>query len=182
VPNTRCRYTPWRVPTKCINVKNMENKQIRLKNWDYSSSGVYYITICCADKQPFFGKIKDGSVQFSEIGEVAKNFWVEIPNHFKHVELDAFIIMPDHLHGILILMNTIENRDRPFQKNEFSKPVKNSLSVIINQYKSSVKRWCNKNGHLRFEWQSRFYDHIIRDDQSFDEIRHYILTNPSKIK
>jgi len=63
--------------------------------------------------------------------------------------------------------------------NQFSKPLKNSVSVIINQFKSSVKRWCNKNGFVNFEWQSRFYDHIVHDESSIEDIRVYIKSNPS---
>ncbi|MBE0652757.1 MAG: transposase [Bacteroidales bacterium] len=63
--------------------------------------------------------------------------------------------------------------------NQFSKPVKNSISVIINQYKSSLKRWCNKNGFIFFQWQSRFYDHIVSNENSIDHIRNYIRSNPA---
>jgi putative transposase len=228
---------------------NKERKQIRLTDWDYSSEGIYFITICCRDRQSFFGKINNNEMILSEIGLIASQYWLEIPDHFPHVLLDEFVVMPNHIHGILILdysivgtrhgvslhspsreivgschgmtlpgNNIAFNGDEPGNNmklygkisndnakfednfapddqtsqpnendlilsssqniNQFSKPVKNSVSVIINQYKSSVKRWCNKNRSNHFQWQSRFYDQILHDENSIDKIREYISTNP----
>jgi len=133
-------------------------------------------------------------MRLSEIGKIAKKYWLEIPKHFKNTRLDEFIIMPNHIHGIIAieykinkikLINNVETRHGvSLQKNEnnfnqFSKMVKNSISSIINQFKSSVKRYANKN-QIPFHWQPRFYDHIIRNEKSLDEIRQYIKTNPLK--
>ncbi len=197
-----------------------ERKNIRLKDRDYSSEGIYFITICCRERKSFFGKIENKQMHSSDIGRIASQYWMEIPTHFPHVRLDEFTIMPNHLHGIIILDysmvgtchgmslplphdgsvgsrhgvalpaindNTIESRhdiSQPtFHKtNQFSKPIKNSVSVIVNQYKSSVKRWCNKNGFNNFSWQSRFYDHIVYDEWSIQNIRIYIKNNPSNWK
>jgi len=133
-------------------------------------------------------------MKLSEIGKIAKKYWLEIPKHFKNTRLDEFIIMPNHIHGIIVIeykinkikiINNVETRHGvSLQKNEnnfnqFSKMVKNSISSIINQFKSSVKRYANKN-QIPFHWQPRFYDHIIRNEKSLDEIRQYIKTNPLK--
>ncbi len=80
-----------------------DRKQIRLPGWDYSAEGVYFITICCYDRESFFGRLIDKKMIFSEIGEMASGFWKEIPEHFNHVKLDEFVVMPNHIHGILIL-------------------------------------------------------------------------------
>ena len=167
---------------------NRDRKHIRLTDWDYSSEGIYFITICCRDKQSFFGKIIDNDMIHSEIGLIASRYWKEIPDHFPHVKLDEFTIMPNHIHGILILdysltrtrhgMTLHAKQESNQNINQFSKPVKNSVSVIINQYKSSVKRWCNKNGFDHFQWQSRFHDEILQNENSFDKIREYIYNNP----
>jgi putative transposase len=167
---------------------NKERKHIRLIDWDYSSEGVYFITICCKDRQFFFGKIEDNKMILSEIGLIASKYWLEIPDHFPHVKLDEFIVMPNHLHGILFLDYSLVgprhgvalqlNQGSNQNNNQFSKPVKNSVSVIINQYKSSVKRWCNKNGYIHFQWQSRFYDQILHSENSIDFTREYIYNNP----
>jgi len=124
----------------------------------------------------------------SEIGVVASRCWFEIPYHFSHVKLDEFVVMPNHTHGIMILdysiVGTRHGVTQPSKQgshqnlNQFSKPVKNSVSVIINQFKSSVKRWCNKNESNYFEWQPRFYEQILRNENSVDQIREYVYTNP----
>ena len=161
----------------------------RLKYWDYSSVGFYFATICTYQKHCYFGEIVEGEMRLSEIGKIAKKYWLEIPKHFKNIGLDEFIIMPNHIHGIIVIEykinNNVETRHGvSLQKNEnnfnqFSKMVKNSISSIINQFKSSVKRYANKN-KIPFHWQPRFYDHIIRNEKSLDEIRQYIKTNPLK--
>ena len=116
----------------------------------------------------------------SEIGLVARQLWYEIPQHFQHVKLDEFIIMPNHIHGIIILDYSLvgPRHGMAHNTNQFSHPVKNSVSVIINQYKSSVKRWCNKNGFIDFQWQSRFYDRILRNEEAMKTVRDYIFHNP----
>jgi putative transposase len=167
---------------------NRDRRHIRLSGWDYSSEGIYFITICCRDKNSFLGKIEDNKTIYSEIGIVATQYWLEIPAHFPHVRLDEFVIMPNHIHGIIILdyssVVTCHGMPLPAKQefnhniNEFSKPVKNSVSVIINQFKSSVKRWCNKNGFEYFQWQSRFYDEILYNKNSIENIREYIYNNP----
>jgi putative transposase len=176
-----------------------ERKHIRLSDWDYSSEGVYFITICCHDRESFFGRLIDKKMVISEIGKMAFQFWKEIPEHFYHVRIDEFVVMPNHIHGILILdyslagtrhgvslHNTSNINVGPCHgmalhrngTNQFSKPVKNSIPVIINQYKSTLKRWCNQNGFKYFRWQSRFYDHILRSEFSMNQVREYIITNP----
>jgi len=159
----------------------------RLKEWDYSSSGYYFVMICTKNRECFFGNIVDGKMELSEIGEIAKQCWLEIPQHFQDVKLDEFVIMPNHVHGIIIINNrNVETRHGvSLQKqnsntNQFSKPVSGSLSTIINQYKSTVMRWCRKDGYDNFAWQSRFYEHIIRNGKSLQKIREYISNNPLK--
>jgi putative transposase len=152
----------------------------------------------------FFGEIIDKKMILNELGKMASSFWKEIHEHFPHVFLDEYVIMPNHIHGILILDYSVAGTrhgvslptnyygdvgschgmtlhgmtPRGNGLNKFSKPVKNSVSVIVNQYKSTLKRWCNKNGYVSFQWQSRFYDKIIWNENSMDEVRYYIRDNP----
>ncbi|PWJ56839.1 REP element-mobilizing transposase RayT [Dyadobacter jejuensis] len=161
----------------------------RLQNWDYASEGAYFITICTKDRLPFFGKIENGKMILSNIGVIADLMWYEIKNHSKNIELGEFVVMPNHVHGVLILnvngLNTnVETLHAtslpPTEKNKFMSeisPKSNSISTIIRSYKSAV----TKHGHrlgFKFEWQSRFYDHIIRDAKSFENIQNYIVDNP----
>ncbi|MCU0349438.1 MAG: transposase [Flavobacterium sp.] len=82
----------------------------RLQTWDYSNNGAYFITICAKNRHHFFGQIKNEEMRLSEIGKLAAQFWYEIPNHFPFVELGNFVVMPNHVHGILIMNHTVETR------------------------------------------------------------------------
>ncbi|WP_026735286.1 transposase [Fischerella sp. PCC 9605] len=159
----------------------------RLLNRNYAANGWYFITICTRDRFYLFGDVISGEVQLSAIGEIAQQFWADIPNHFAHTHIDAYAIMPNHIHGIVVIDRppdvetrhgaSLQNTD---ESNKFAPLKRGSLQAIINAYKSSVTRWCRKNGHDYFGWQSRFYDHIIRADDSLDRIREYIINNPAK--
>lgn len=149
-----------------------ERKNIRLGNFDYSSEFAHYVTICTKDRQLYFGEIIKGKMGYSPIGEIARDFWSKIPNHIPYVILDEFIIMPNHIHGI------IKSDSHKIRFNKFGCPVSGSVSMITNHFKSAVKRWCNKNGYDYFLGQSRFYDHIINNQNDLERIRKYIKSNP----
>ncbi len=160
----------------------------RLQSWDYSTNGAYFITICTQNREYFFGKIQKKDMQLSEIGKLALQFWMDIPIHFPFIELGNFVVMPNHVHGILIINNiTVETRFIASLPNENiggicgdkNPMIHNNISKIIRWYKgrcSFESRKINSN----FGWQSRFYDHIIRNSKSFDRIQNYIIENPSK--
>src|SRR3990172_4760189 len=147
----------------------------RLKEWDYSSSGYYFVTICTKNQECVSGRIADGKMVLTRIGNIVKRYWLEVPEHFQNVKLDEFVIMPNHMHGIVIINNVETCHGMSLQKNsnvnKFSKPISGSLAMIINQYKSSVARICRKNGYNKFAWQPRFYDHIIRNEKLLQKMR-----------
>jgi len=159
--------------------KKPHRKSIRLKEYDYSFPGWYYVTICTKNFNSWFGRVKNGIVEYNQLGEIAKNYFAEIPEHFKNTEIDEFIIMPNHAHGIIIINNTVGTRDRVTLR-RFGNTEKDSLSMIINQYKGSVTRFARKNGYKDFFWQTRFYEHVIRNDNDLHRIRTYIKNNPLK--
>ena len=166
----------------------------RLKNWDYGKNGAYFITICTGKRDHFFGEIvlvnSKNEMQFNEIGRLANQFWSEIPKHFPFVELGNFQVMPNHVHGIIIIdkKNTvvvetlpcnvsteIETETKNQQMAKIS-PKSGTISVILRSYKSVVTK-NSRYIHADFEWQERFYDHIIRDSESFERIQNYIANN-----
>lgn len=164
----------------------------RLKYWDYASEGYYFVTICTLNRGCFLGGIIDGTLRLSEVGKMAEKYWREIPDHFENIRLDEFIIMPNHIHGIVVIENHLDNgRDvacnvsttcNVSTNDKFMSrisPKSGSLGAIIRSYKSALTRWCREYNH-DFGWQARFYDHIIRDERSLDEIRKYISNNPLK--
>jgi len=149
----------------------------RLAGYDYSKNGCYYVTICTKDKIHFFGEVIDGKVVLSGIGKAAESFWNDIPVHFPFVRLDEYIIMPNHVHGIIVIDRDV-GKCHGMSPNKFSSPVAGSLSTIINHFKGAVKRWTNKQD-VGFYWQTRFYEHIVRSEDSLNKIRKYIRNNPS---
>ncbi len=151
--------------------------------------GYYFTTICTKNHLCYFGDIVDDEMMLNDIGEIAIKYWLEIPKHFNNVILDEFTVMPNHVHGILIIngnnncrdvacnVSTDNTTETNFMSQISPKPL--SLSTIIRSYKSAVTKTINqKHEHGYFAWQPRFYDHIICNEQSFHNIRQYIINNP----
>ena len=155
----------------------------RLKDWDYSIPWWYYITINTKNHIEWFGKIVNEKMVLNRFGKIVDSFWREIPNHFENVELDYYVIMPNHIHGIIIINSTVETGYIPSQnKHVYETPCMASLPLgdIIGKFKAAVKRWANKNGYNNFSWQTRFYDRIIRNEKELFNIRKYIDENPTR--
>lgn len=159
----------------------------RLANWDYGSHGLYFVTICTKEKVHFFGEVNFdalfaesetqniASLHYTEIGEIANQYWQKIPKHFPFAELDEYIIMPNHLHGILFLNKP--NHEQ-WQPNSFG-PQSQNLASIIRGYKAAVKKHTTLH-QVEFAWQPRYYDRVIRSEKELQNIRQYIFNNPSK--
>ncbi|MBP7283893.1 MAG: hypothetical protein KBA66_20070 [Leptospiraceae bacterium] len=152
-------------------------KSIRLKEYNYAAGNFYYITICVKNKRSDFGKIQSDNIELSDIGEIADLFWREIPLHFRNAILDEHIIMPNHLHGIIELVEYIQPAEQQ-NKSTFQHIQKNSIPSIIRSYKAAVTKWCNQNNFENFQWQRNYYEHIIRTEEDYFRIKHYIETNP----
>lgn len=151
----------------------------RLKNWDYASKGYYFITICTKNRRYFLGNIIDGKMRSTKIGKMVEQCWQEIPNHFPFVSLDEYVVMPNHIHGILVI-NKVETQHfaslrQNKKQNQFG-PQSCNLGSIIRGFKIGVKKFTHQY-NIVFHWQSRYYDHIIRNQQSLAKIRQYIINN-----
>jgi len=183
-------------------------KTTRLAHWDYAQNGYYFITICAKDKEEYFGKIIDGEMHLSDVGKIAKYYWYEIPKHFDFVRLEAFVVMPNHIHGIVVIddgMNLDKNEDLDLDEdvdkamplslqigwnpvcspsvssnkmNRFQNQGKGTISSIIGSYKSIVTKKAREIS--AFSWQSRFYDNIIRNEKAYEKIVNYVENNPKK--
>lgn len=167
----------------------------RLPQWDYRWAGAYFITICTHNRIHYFGEIENGKMILSHVGILADVLWHEIKNHAPNVDLGAFVVMPNHIHGILILTGnddgnpivqtghalslptTQPSSKKTIGQQRFQNIGKNSISSMVGSYKSAVSRHAHRLGY-DFQWQSRFYDHIIRNDESFQKISNYIINNP----
>ena len=151
-------------------------KSIRADWWDYSSSGLYFITICTQQMHHFFGEIEKEKVILNKTGNIAKKNWELIPKYFPFVSIGPFIIMPNHLHGIIAIEKNQKTSNKVSAK--FG-PQSGNLASIIRGYKSSVTIEARKTNPL-FCWQARFYDRIIRDETELQNIIQYIYDNPMK--
>ena len=170
----------------------------RLTGFDYSRDGYYFVTICTKYRIECFGSIMDAKMGLSLLGLATDECWRAIPKHFPFVRLDEYIIMPNHVHGILEIYNNVGNvetqnvashtptetqnvaslrHDKPY-KNKFGPQSKN-ISSIIRGFKIGVTKYAHQNG-IPFMWQERFYDRIIRDERALYKIRQYIIENPAK--
>ncbi len=112
----------------------------------------------------------------NEVGKVSKKFWKEIPAHYPCVEIDEYVVMPNHIHGILILNRRVQNIE-PLQ-NTYQKIIPGSIGSIIRGYKTSVTKWVRQNSDIYMVWQRNFHDHIIRTDVELKQIKKYIKNNP----
>jgi len=157
----------------------------RAQWWNYSNAGAYFITICTAYREPYFGYIETGKIHLSAVGKIADSHWYDIVNHSIGIKLGDFVVMPNHIHGIVINQKSSGINETNFYyridssagKNRLRNPGKNTISSIIGGYKSAVSRKCNSLS-LDFVWHSRFHDHIIRDHAEFQRISTYIKSNP----
>ncbi len=153
---------------------------IRLQHWDYRWAGAYFITICTKNREHYFGKIKNGKMILSHVGVLADVLWYQIKYHAKNIKLGAFVVMPNHIHGVVILTGDDGDIPPPHQtigQQRFQHIGKNSVSSIVGSYKSAVTKHARRLGYI-FEWQTSFYDHIIRNNTAFQKISNYILNNP----
>jgi putative transposase len=156
-------------------------KHFRYQGFDYAADGYYFTTICVDHRMSSFGRIKDGKMQLSAAGEIARKCWLEIPSHYSFVKLDEFVVMPNHLHGIVIINRGEGTQDDAFMKkykNKFG-PQTGNLSSIIRGFKIGVVK-NTKSINIYFSWQPRFHDRIIRNGEELNAIRQYIMDNPLK--
>ena len=169
-------------------ITTYRNDSTRLKNRDYGAPGNYFITICTQNRENYFGhlewathvgtqnfaSLRAARMQLTPIGKIAYQYWIEIPNHFPFIDLDEFVIMPNHVHGILSI-NKPGYRD--WKPNAFA-PQSQNLPSVVRGYKAATKKYATVNS-LEFSWQPRYYERILRLDE-LDACRRYIQNNPEK--
>jgi REP-associated tyrosine transposase len=154
-------------------MKTPRRKLIRLDGFDYSMPWWYYITICTKGMKCWFGNVKKGEMKRNKLGEQVNSIWSKISEHYPSVETDYYVIMPNHFHGIIILNNSVGTRHALSLQNK-----EHNLGNVVGSFKSALCKWAHQNGFPSFQWQSRFYDHIIRNEKDLDRIRIYIKYNP----
>jgi putative transposase len=153
-----------------------QRKSIRLKDYDYSQPADYFVTASTHDQECILGDIVKDEMQLSPQGKIAVQCWMELPNHFTNVVLDEYVIMQNLVLGILILHDS--GRDVKLNFPTKLSQRKGTLSVIVRTFKAAVTTECHRYRYYDFLRQSRFYEHIIRDEKDLNNIRDYITGNP----
>ena len=144
-----------------------QRRSIRLQGYDYSTPGAYFVTICTQKRECLFWDGHNKKIVLSQMGKIAKHAWLDLPHHYQNAQLDAFCIMPNHVHGVIVLTeNGTDNR--------------HDLPEMIRAFKSFSARRINDIRHIHGTpvWQRNYYEHIIRDQEEWGRIRDYILANP----
>ena len=168
-------------------------QSIHLQNWDYRWNAAYFVTICTKKREHFFGKIIDQKMQLSEIGKLAHKYWYQIPQHFPFVILGAFVVMPNHIHGIIIInhdgsteaINRTSTESKSKNIGGFAgnknPMVSKNLSTIIRWYKGRIT-FESRKSNPDFAWQPRYYEHIIRNTKSYLRIKQIHPTKSPKLE
>ena len=171
-------------------VRILKRKSYRLKGHDYGKNGAYFITFCTKNRVPYFGSVQNGKMNLSEEGRIAHQLWLEIPNQFPFARLENFVVMPDHIHGIIIIdkdpswdaINRVPTKDPTSTINGGITGIHNpmihdSIPRIIRWYKGRCSFEIRKI-NPGFEWQSLYHDILIKDEKAFQNIQRYIENNP----
>jgi REP element-mobilizing transposase RayT len=155
-------------------------KSIRLQGYDYAQAGAYFVTLVTWQRDCLFGEIRDGKMILNAFGKIADECWRAIPGHFPRVELGAHVVMPNHVPGIIAI---VEGRGAIYRAptvEQFGKPTVGSLPTIIRTYKAAVTRQIGRQFNATGIWQRNYYEHVIRNEHEMDNIWRYIESNPAQ--
>ncbi len=170
--------------------KKHHRQSIRLQGYDYSQAGAYFVTVVTHQRDCLFGEIENGELILNELGKIADECWRAIPEHFPFVELGVHVIMPNHMHGMIVIRADDPGIGRgaamlrPYDDDDGNAHKINvkpgSLGAIIRSYKSAVSYRSNKEHNVTGVWQRNYYEHIIRNEHEMDNIWRYIGSNPAQ--
>ena len=169
------------------NPENHQRRSTRLKGFDYSQPGAYFITICTYHHACIFGENIGNKIILNESGKIAEREWSKTSRIRDNIQLDVYIIMPDHLHGIIYITDVcagayciVPLQQHHYQTEQFGKFTRNSIPTIIKLFKSTVTRQINQLRKIPGfpVWQRNYFDHVIRNEQELYRIRRYIMNNP----
>jgi REP element-mobilizing transposase RayT len=156
-------------------------RSIRLNRYDYSQSGYYFITVCTQEQRCLFGEIEKGRLILNDAGKMVGHWWDELKNKYDNIEIDEYIVMPNHCHGIINIVGTGVGADLCVCPNGIGRPIYKMIqwfkTMTTNEYIRNVKQnhWEPFDGKL---WQRNYYEQIVRDETSLRRIREYIVNNP----
>ncbi|MBM4067082.1 MAG: transposase [Planctomycetes bacterium] len=161
-------------------------KSLRLKEYDYSRLGAYFITICTYEKECIFGKVENEYMLLNQFGKIVLEFWNNLPERYANIKLDSFVIMPNHVHGIIKIIDTVGAiHELPLQTantNQKTKRRRMLIPKVVGYFKMNSAKQINtiRNSTDIPVWQRNYYEHIIRNENKLNKIREYIHNNPLK--
>ena len=165
------------------NPEKHHRRSIRLKGYDYTNTGAYFITICTHQKVCLLGDIVNGEMQLNAYGRVVEFEWFKTAELRGNIVLDAFVIMPNHVHGTIIITRRGVLQYAPTQyaptQSDFRSPSQ-TIGAIVRGFKSAATKQINETRHMPGApiWQRNYYEHIIRNEKELNQIRKYIINNP----
>jgi len=155
-------------------------RSIRLKEYDYTQPGGYFVTIVTFQRDCLFGEIVNEEMQLNEFGKITDECWRAIPEHFGNIDLGAYVVMPNHVHGVIVITDRV-NADASARRGTIYRAptVVGSIPTIVRSFKSAVTRRIGRELNATGIWQRNYHEHIIRDHKDWNRIHRYIESNPS---
>ncbi len=155
-------------------------RTLRLQDYDYGQSGAYFVTLCTEGRRIVFGDVRDGAVRLNELGRAVETAWLSTPLVRDYVQLDAHVVMPNHLHGIIVFHS--DREATPVARHKGLQSQSETLGAVIRGFKAASTRMVNDVRRLpgATVWQRGYYEHIIRTERDLNAIREYIVNNPAK--
>jgi REP element-mobilizing transposase RayT len=176
------------------NMRDKHRRSIRLQGYDYNQAGAYFVTIVAQDRRCLFGDVADGKMQLNAAGQMIQMVWNELSTHYPNVDTDLFVVMPNHVHGVIVLVASAcaESGGQPQGVAPTNARSANhdfalSLPDVLHRFKTlTTRRYAagvKESGWIRFNsrlWQRNYFEHVIRDEDSLNRIRRYIDDNPAR--
>lgn len=164
---------------------NHRRRSIRLPGYDYTQAGAYFVTLCTHNRQCLFGDIVDGTMRLNELGKIVADQWLQTAVIRRGIILDAWVVMPNHFHGIVMITEADVGLRRGTARRaptaeHFSMPVAGSLPTIVRSFKSAATKYINQWRQTPGApvWQRNYWEHVVRNETDLHEIRQYIVNNP----
>jgi REP element-mobilizing transposase RayT len=158
-------------------------RSVRLPGYDYSNPGAYFVTLCLHGRECLLGDVVDGQMVLSEMGRIAQQMWDRLPSRFPGIETDAFVIMPNHVHGIIVITAVGAIHESPLRRDESPQQRRKMLlPKIVGYFKMNTAKRANAIRSMPGSpfWQRNYYEHVVRDERELNTIRQYIYNNPKK--
>jgi REP element-mobilizing transposase RayT len=146
-------------------------RSIRLRDYDYSLCGMYFVTICAHGSECLFGRVEEGKMHKNPMGVLVEEAWEAMFDYFPHAESNLFVVMPNHVHGMIDIHSEVDVAKSSFGTSK-------TVGSMVRAFKSKVTMWARRNTEIKNVWQRNYYEHVVRDERDYNRIYEYILNNP----